>query len=171
MVGCVKLCGQICVVGGSMKILLGATFALVISCAVVWSQGSTAQIHGAVKDPSGAAVPGAEVRATQTETNTVRSVTTGADGSYVIPNLPLGPYQIEVSKEGFSKYVQSGAVLQVSSDPAVDVALRVGSVTEQVVVEANAALVETRSSGVGAVIENQRIVELPLNGRNVTDLI
>ena len=67
--------------------------------------------------------------------------------------------------------MQTGIELQVNSDPALDVALKVGAVSEQVNVEANAALVETRSSGVGEVIQNQRILELPLNGRNVTDLI
>src|SRR5262249_41553894 len=69
------------------------------------------------------------------------------------------------------QYVQSGIVLQVNSDPLIDVALRVGSVTERINVEANAALVETRSTGIGGVIENQRILELPLNGRNITELV
>jgi hypothetical protein len=96
---------------------------------------------------------------------------TAADGGYLLTNLPLGPYRLEVAKEGFTKAVESGIELQVNADPAVDVALKVGAVTEQVNVEANAALVETRSSGVGAVIENQRILELPLNGRNTADLI
>ena len=85
--------------------------------------------------------------------------------------MPLGPYQLEVTKEGFTNYVQSGIVLQVNSDPAIEAALKVGSVTEQVVVEANATQVETRNSGIGEVVQTQRIVDLPLNGRNVTDLI
>ena len=153
-----------------MKTLLSILFLCLATGAVVYAQ-STAQIHGTVQDSSGAAVPAAEVRATQTETNTTRITTTGADGGYVLPNLPIGPYRVEVSKEGFASYVQSGIVLQVNSDPAISIGLRVGTVTEQVTVEANAVLVETRNSGVGAVIENQRILELPLNGRNVTDLI
>ena len=130
-----------------------------------------AQIHGTVQDASGAAVAGVEVKATQTETNTVRIATSGSDGGYVLTNLPIGPYQVEVSKPGFTKYVQSGIVLQVNSDPAIDVALKVGAVTEQVNVEANATLVETRNSGVGSVVETERILELPLNGRQPTDLI
>src|SRR5437870_4144063 len=116
----------------------------------VWAQ-STAQIHGTVRDSSGLAVPGGEVRATQTETGAVRTAISGADGSYVLPNLPLGAYRLEISKEGFTKTVQSDIVLQVNSDPAIDIALKVGSVNEQVLVEANAALVETRSIGVGGV--------------------
>jgi len=139
-------------------------------CASIWAQ-ATAQIHGTVQDSTGSAVPGAEIKATQTETGLSRTVNSGADGGYVLTNLPLGPYQIEVSKEGFTKYVQSGITLQVNSDPAIEAVLKVGSVSEQVVVEANATQVETRSSGIGEVVQTQRIVDLPLNGRNVTDLI
>jgi len=128
-------------------------------------------MHGTVQDSSGSAVPGADVKATQTGTAAVRSTTSGADGSWVLTNLPVGPYRLEVGKQGFTTSVQTGIELQVKSDPLVEVALKVGQVTEQVNVEANAALVETRSSGVGEVVQTQRIVELPLNGRNVTDLV
>ena len=92
-----------------------------------------------------------------------------ADGAYVFPNLPIGPYRIEVSKTGFSVYVQTGIMLQVNTNPTVDIALKVGNVSEQVQVEANAALVETQATGIGTVIENRRILELPLNGRVATD--
>jgi len=152
----------------------GVTWLFVFVCAgaSMWGQAiSTSQINGTVQDSSGSAVPGAEVKATQTDTGLVRTTATGADGGYVLANLPVGPYQLEVSKEGFTKYIQSGIVLQVGSNPTVDVAMKVGAVTEQVQVEANAALVETRNSGVGSVIDNQRVLELPLNGRQVTELI
>lgn len=85
----------------------------------------------------------------------------GTDGAYLLTNLPVGPYTIEASKEGFSKFVQSGIVLQVDSNPIIEISLKVGSVSEQVVVEAGAALVETRSTGIGTVVDNQRVVELP----------
>jgi hypothetical protein len=124
-----------------------------------------------VQDASGSAVPGAEIKATQTETGVTRTAATGADGGYVLSNLPIGPYRLEVVKPGFSTFVQTGIVLQVSTNPTVDVSLKVGGVNEQIQVEANAALVETQATGIGAVIENQRIVELPLNGRVATDLI
>jgi hypothetical protein len=78
---------------------------------------------------------------------------------------------LEVSKAGFSKYVQTGIVLQVATNPTIDVPLKVGSVTEQVQVEANASMVETQNTGIGQVIDSQRVVELPLVGRQVTDLI
>ena len=141
-----------------------------VTCASAWAQG-TAQIHGNVRDASGSAVPGAELKATQSETGLSRTVTTGAAGGYVFANLVTGPYQIEVTKEGFSKAIQSGIVLQVNTDPLVDIALKVGAISEQVSVEANAAQVETRSSGIGEIVQTQRIIDLPLNGRNVTDLI
>jgi hypothetical protein len=155
-----------------MRIPVNVLFGFVLSCAGVWAQAvSTAQINGTVKDSSGLAVPGAEIKMTQTGTGAARSAISAADGGYVLPNLPIGPYVLEVSKEGFSKYVQSGIVLQVDSNPTVDAVLKVGAVTERVVVEADAALVETRSTGVGTVVDQQRVVDLPLNGREATQLI
>ncbi len=136
----------------------------------LWAQ-STAQIQGSIQDASGSVVPGAVVRATQTETGAVRSATSGMDGSYVLASLPIGPYRVEISKAGFSTYVQTGIVLQVGAQPTVDISLKVGSVNEELNVEASAALVETQSTNVGSVIENRRILELPLDGRQATDLI
>ena len=156
--------------GLRVKTVVSLILVFFMACADIWAQ-ATAQINGRVQDASGSVVPGAEVRATQAETNVVRTTATEPDGSFVLTNLPIGPYRLEVGKEGFTTYVQSGIVLQVNSSPTVNVALQVGAVTQQVVVEASAALVETRTSGVGQVVENQRILELPLNGRNVTDLI
>src|SRR5579872_1526983 len=138
----------------------------------VWAQaGSTSQIQGGVQDASGLPVQGAEIKATQTETGVVRTAPSSADGTYILPNLPIGPYRLEVSKEGFNKYVQTGIVLQVATNPNIDVQLKAGAVTEQVSVQANAAMVETQATGVGNVMENQRILDLPLNGRNPADLI
>src|SRR5437870_472317 len=136
----------------------------------VWAQ-STAQLSGTVKDQSGAVLPGVEVTATQTATGSKRSVVTNETGSYVLTNLPLGPYRIEAALPGFRTFVQTGIVLQVGSNPVINIAMDVGQVTEQVEVQADAALVETRSTGVGQVIDNVRVLELPLNGRQVTDLI
>jgi hypothetical protein len=144
--------------------------ASLLCCPAVWAQ-ATAQIHGIIRDSTGAGVPGAEVKAIQTETSVFRVVASATDGSYVLSTLPLGPYQLEVTKEGFTKGIESGLVLEVNSDPAVEITLKVGAINEQVRVEANAALVETRDATIGSVVETQRIVDLPLNGRNVTDLI
>jgi hypothetical protein len=144
---------------------------VVILCSAGLFAQATSQIQGVVQDASGSAVPGAEVKATQTETGNVRTATTGGDGNYVLSNLPIGPYRIEVGKSGFATYVQTGITLQVASNPTVDVQLKIGAVSEQVQVEANATQVETQNTSVGTVIESQRILDLPLNGRQATDLI
>jgi carboxypeptidase family protein len=140
-----------------------------MTCATVWAQAS-AQINGTVRDQSGAVLPGVEVTATQTETGIIRSTITNETGSYILPNLALGPYRLEAGLQGFRRFVQTGIVLQVNSNPTINVVLEVGQVAEQVEVKANAALVETRSVGVGTVMETRRIVELPLNGRNAQEL-
>jgi len=139
---------------------------------LMWGQAiSTSQIRGTVQDASGLPVAGAEVRVTETATGAARSVISGQDGGYVFPNLPVGPYRLEVTKEGFAKYTQTGIILQVNSNPTIDTTLKVGAVSEQVEVEANAAMVETQNTSIGQVVDQQRVVDLPLNGRNVTDLI
>src|SRR5438445_4879431 len=146
--------------------LLGSTMA----CASVWAQ-ATAQVSGTVRDQSGAVLPGVEGTATQIDTSIVRSAVTNETGSFILPNLPLGPYRFEAALAGFRTFVQTGIVLQVNSNPVINPVLNVGQVTEQVEVQANAALVETRNTAVGQVIETQRILELPLPARNVTNLI
>jgi hypothetical protein len=149
-----------------MKILIGLL--LVVSAG--WAQ-STAQISGTVKDPAGAVVAGAEVSAIQTGTGVKRTVMTDATGSYVLTNLAVGPYRLEASAPGFRTYVQTGILLQVADSPVINLALSVGQVSEQVQVEAAAAQVEARDAGVSQVMDSTRVVELPLNGRQVTDLI
>src|SRR4029453_2409737 len=81
------------------------------------------------------------------------------------------PYRFEAALPGFRTYVQTGIVLQVNANPTINAVLEVGKVSEQVEVGADAALVETRSTGVGQVMDNVRVLEMPLNGRQVTDLI
>jgi hypothetical protein len=155
----------------SVAIALSAVVLVcVISTGVVWAQ-ATAQISGTVRDQSGAVLPGVDIKATQTDTGIARNTVTNETGSYVLPSLPLGPYRFEAALPGFRTFVQTGILLQVNSSPVINPTLEVGQVTEQVEVQANAAQVETRSSGVGLVFETQRILDLPLNGRQVTDLI
>src|SRR5213594_322885 len=122
----------------------------IVTCTSVWAQ-ATAQISGTVKDQSGAVLPGVEVTATQTDTGIKRSTITNETGSYVLPNLMLGPYRLEAALPGFRTHVQTGVVLQVGSSPVVNAVLEVGQVSETVEVQANAALVETRNTGVGQV--------------------
>jgi hypothetical protein len=135
-----------------------------------WAQ-ATAQISGTVRDASGAVLPGVQVTATQTDTGISRMTVTNDTGFYVLPSLPLGPYRVEASLPGFRGFTQTGIVLQVGSSPVIDVKMEVGQVAQAVEVEAEVANVETRTSGVGTVIETQRVMDLPLNARQVTDLI
>ena len=139
---------------------------------IAWGQATAvSQISGVVRDSSGAAVASAEIRATQTETGLVRPTTSGPDGSYTLPNLPVGPYRLEVSVKGFSSYVQNGILLQVATSPVINVVLQVGAVSEQVEVTANAAMAETHDSSISQVVDQARIENLPLNGRNPTQLV
>ena len=144
----------------AMACLAGSTYAQ-----------NVAQISGTVHDPSGGVLAKAEVKATQADTGIVHTASTDAAGQFVIPELPAGPYQLEVSATGFKTFVQTGIVLQVNASPVVNVTLEIGAVSEQVDVTADAAMVQTSSAGVGEVMENQRVLDLPLNGRQVTDLV
>src|SRR5215470_15642178 len=89
-----------------------SVFCLSLACGILWSQ-TTAQISGTVKDQSGAVLPGVEVSATQTDTGLKRSVPTDETGSYILSNLPLGPYRLEAALPGFRTYVRTGIILQV----------------------------------------------------------
>ena len=143
--------------------LVGVLASLLITTSAS-AQLSTAQLSGRITDESGAVLPGVTVTATQTDTGLTRSVTTDASGTYVLPNLPTGPYRLEAMLQGFRTYSQTGIVLQVAASPAVNVVLAIGNVAENVSVEAAAPIVDVQSAGISDVIENERIVELPLQG-------
>src|SRR5215472_16681868 len=100
--------------------------AVVLVGYALWAQTS-AQIQGTIQDASGSAVPGGSVKATQTDTGAVRTTISDTDGTYVLANLPIGPYKLEIRKPGFSTFVRTGIVLQVQSQPTVDISLTVGN--------------------------------------------
>jgi hypothetical protein len=129
------------------------------------------QIQGLVTDSTGAVVPGATVDAEQTESGLRREVTSGPDGGYIFPNLPVGPYQLSASKTGFNSYRQSGIVIQVGNNLRIDLVLKVGGATETVQVQSDASMVQTEDQAVSQVIDKQRVTDLPLNGRQATQLI
>lgn len=130
-----------------------------------------AQMQGRVVDPSGAAIAGATIKAEQPETGLVRTTVSAPDGHYVLPTLPIGNYVLTVTKSGFAEYVRKGIALSVSDQPTIDIALKLGAATELVEVVANAAMVETHENSITSLIDNSRILEMPLNGRNLPDLI
>ena len=145
---------------------------LVVASATASAQAvSTAQINGTVKDSGGLALPGVTVTVTQTDTGLVRSGVTSETGAYNITNLPVGPYKLEASLQGFRTFAQTGIVLQVNSNPTLNVTLQVGALAETITVEGTAPLVETRNPGIGQVVTNEQVLELPLNGRQLTQLV
>ena len=151
-----------CLLSGGLFVLLTAT--------VVLAQ-ATAQISGIVKDSSGGVLPGASVTITQTDTGFKRDVVTDVGGAFAFPSIPIGPYRLEVMLQGFRTYVQNGIVLQVNSSPNIAVALALGAVAETITVTGEAPLIDTGKLGVGQVMDNKRILDLPLNGRNAADLM
>jgi len=145
---------------------------VVVGATSAWAQAvAGSQLSGVVRDSSNAPIPGAEITVTKTDTGMTRTTFTSLDGAYAFPNLPVGPYQLKVGLQGFNTYVRDGIVLQVGSNPELNVTLAVGNISEQITVTANTSLVETKNTGVGQVIDNQRVMELPLNGRQATELI
>src|SRR5215467_4985800 len=132
---------------------------------------AVAQIAGVVSDPAGMVIAGAQVSVTDTEKGQVHTAVSDSTGSYTLPNLPVGPYRLEVKAQGFKNYVQSGLVLQVGNNIQVNVAMQIGSLSEKVEVTATTSQVETKENSISVVIDAQRINELPLNGRQATQLI
>ncbi len=128
-------------------------------------------ISGQVVDSSGAVIPGAELTVTQTETKFVRSAVTDAQGRYTLANLPVGPYVLSAKAQGFKTYEQRGIVLEVGSNIQENAMLEVGAVSENVEVTAAASMVETRDNAVAQVVNQRQINDLPLNGRQATQLI
>src|SRR5688572_26298296 len=141
-----------------LRHLARVTSILLLTSTAAAAQQATAQLSGGVTDQSSAVLPGVTVTVTQTDTGFTRTVVTDGDGSYVMPNLPTGPYRLEVMLQGFRTYVQTGIVLQVAATPTINAVLAVGSLEETVSVEAAAPLVDVRSAGISEVVEQERIL-------------
>ena len=134
------------------------------------ASAQTARISGRVTDASGAVVPATSITVTNVANGANRRVTTNAEGYYAVPLLLPGDYRVSVEHTGFKPIVQSGIVLDVDQRAELNFTLEVGGVSERVEVQAGATLLNTAEGGQGQVIENARIVELPLNGRTYDDL-
>ena len=132
---------------------------------------SVASVTGRVTDEQGAIVAGAQIRMNGIETGTLFRAVTNAEGLYTIPSLPIGSYSLESTVAGFQTYVESGIVLRVGDQIQINITMKVGSVSEKVEVQANSAVVQTQQSSISQVVDQQRIVDLPLNGRDATQLI
>src|ERR1700686_556814 len=132
----------------------------------VSGQQITGSIRGTGIDPSGAIVRAATVTAKQIETGLTRVAITDRQGEYVLVELPIGHYQIEVQAKGFQKYLQQGISLEVNQTATVGIHLNLGSETQQVEVSANAALVQSTVSSLGLTVMDQETLDLPVEGRN-----
>ncbi|HYI92604.1 MAG TPA: carboxypeptidase-like regulatory domain-containing protein, partial [Bryobacteraceae bacterium] len=151
-----------------LRFLIG--FVSFLASVIVQAQTTTASIVGTVQDASGAVVPKASVKAKAVATNQVREVESDPDGNYILTNLPIGQYEVTVSATGFRTEMNEGITLQVGQRARLDVTLQTGSVTESVNVSAVVPIVNTEDAVFGDVIDNKRVVELPLNGRNFNAL-
>jgi len=135
------------------------------------AQTTAGQITGIVTDPTGAAVPAASVVARNTATGVIRQTASNESGNYSVPLLEPGSYSVTVQKEGFRTAERSGITLSVNSTVRLDFVMPLGSVSESVSVTADLPLLQTGESSLRSVVDNRKIVELPLNGRNPFDLI
>lgn len=134
------------------------------------AQTSTATISGLVTDPAGAIVSGARIIVTETRRNTALETSSNSSGMFTIPELQPGVYRVRVEMAGFQTYVLEELALSTQQKATVNVALVIGSVSEQVSVTAAAQQLDATSSTLSAVVDNKQIIDLPLNGRKVTDL-
>ena len=132
---------------------------------------STAAILGTVLDASGAAMAEASIQIKNTGTGILRVTTSDAQGRYRMPDLIIGEYEVQASKPGFQTAVHKGITLTVGSDPVVDFSLPVGQAQQTITVEGAISQVETQSTAVSTLVESKQINDLPLNGRNFTQLM
>jgi hypothetical protein len=134
------------------------------------AQLPTGSILGVVRDTSGGVVASAAVTVRNLDTGLSRTLTTESDGSYRFPALPVGNYEVDVTHAGFNTETRAGLTLTVTQEAVVNITLRVGAASQRVVVTEQAPLVDTTTSSLGGLVSEQKIVELPLNGRNFLDL-
>ncbi len=156
------------------KKLLGISIILlaaVICSPAVLGQGTTGAIFGTVQDSTGAVLPGAEVTVTQVETGRSRVIISDDEGRYRAQSLNIGNYEVTASLPGFQTSVRSGISLTIGREAVVDFTLSIGEITERVTVTSEASLVATTSGSLGSLVDRQTVLELPLNGRDMTVLL
>ena len=159
------------VLRGLMRLaFVGACLAVATLARPVLAQDA-GTIHGVVVDGSGAIIPGATITALQVKTGTRRPTITNGAGQYSLPQLAPGEYEISAEKAGFSKLVRSGLNLTTGQDAQLDLPLSVGGASETVNVAAGGELIDTAGSSLSTVIQGRQVVDMPLNGRNVLNLV
>lgn len=135
------------------------------------AQTDSATLNGTVTDSTGAAIPGATVTITNKDTSANRVVVTNGTGNYTIPSLAPGNYLLSVTKAGFESFKEAGVILQVDQIATIDAALKVGSAAQTVEVSASTSFLDTSDASLGTVIPKQQVTDLPLNGRQFSQLL
>ena len=155
------------------SILSAALLAMAFSLAAppAGAQSTGGRIRGTVVDPSGGAVPAATVQLVNEATHATREAQTGANGEYVFIEVPVGTYEIDVAIQGFKKYARKEVALNLNEVVSVDVALQIGGATETVEVTGAPPVVDTSSTQLGAVVNERSSTQLPLNQRDVYQLL
>ncbi len=150
-----------------------AAFGIVALLCVLAALPASAQeagvILGVVKDTSGGTVPNAKVTVTNVDTSASRTVTTGDDGAYRVPALQPGHYSVKVEAAGFQTQNVTGLTLNVAEELTSNATVQVGTSTQEVTVTGEAPVINTTTSSLGNLINDQTIAEMPLNGRNYTE--
>ncbi|OLD57175.1 MAG: hypothetical protein AUI54_03705 [Acidobacteria bacterium 13_1_40CM_2_56_5] len=152
------------------RLLFSLSVGAVVGLASSSAYAQTASLTGTVTDPGGAVLPGVTVTITEVQTSASRRSATDERGDYRVPFLPPGRYRIEAGLPGFTTSVRENVVLSVDDRLRIDFTLQIGEVAEKFIVTATTPLVQSETSSVGTVIDNQKVVELPLNGREFEDL-
>lgn len=145
--------------------------ALVLVSSLALAQSNNQTITGTVTDASGAVLPGVSITVVNEGTGLTRTAVTNESGNYSVPQIPIGNYRVEAELPGFRKEVRRGLTLQVDQRARIDLQLQVGQVTEVIEVTGQAPLIQTEDASIGSVIDHQKVIELPLNGRNFESLV
>ncbi len=158
-----------------IRVSLIASAALLVAMLIFTTEPCTAQqisgnIQGSVIDPSGAVVQSAAVTARHLETGLTRDVVTNRSGAFLLVELPVGHYSLEVAAKGFQKYLQAGISLEVNETATINLRLQVGSEAQEIKVNADATLVQSTVSSLGQTVMQHEILDLPLDGRNFSQL-
>lgn len=153
-----------------VAIFVFSSMAVLFTIHPVIAQAPVGTILGTVKDASGAAVPGANISVQNLDTNELRTTTTGDDGAYRVPGLAVGRYNVKIEKTGFKTATQQNLTLDVAQELVVNVALTVGESTQEVVVTGEATQINTTTSSLAHVVDEDQVADLPLNGRSFVDL-
>src|SRR5467141_2478247 len=156
---------------GKFRVVFLFCLLAILSCARLRAQITSSTMYGQVTDATGAAVPGAQVSVSNTDTNLTRALETNSAGEYRIELLPVGSYRVEITKAGFKKVVLAGVVLQINVPARVDAMMQLGNVSESITVTESVPLINTTSPEIGRTIENEEIKNLPLVNRNAYQLL